>query len=61
MPQAEVRVLGQLRTEQTSKVEHLRDLGSGLDRARPFNSYIVDCLAWADAQDVDQVTGDKDS
>lgn len=61
MPQAEVRVLDQLCSKQASKVKHLGDLCSGLDRARPFNSYIVHSLTWADAQSVDQVTGDEDT
>lgn len=61
MPQADVRVLDQLSTKQASKIKHLGDLCSCLDRARPFNSYIVDSLTWGDAQGVDQVAGDQDA
>lgn len=61
MPQAEVRVLNQLRAEQASEVKHLVYLCPRLDRTRPFNAHIVDGLAGADAQAVDQVAGYQDT
>lgn len=59
--QAEVWVLDQLRTKQASKIEHLADLGPGLDRARPFNAHVVNGLTRADTQGVDQVAGYQDT
>ena len=61
MPQAEVWVLNQLCAKQPSKVEHLVYLRPGLDRTGPFNTHIVNSLAGADAQSVDQVTGYQDT
>lgn len=61
VPQAQVRVLDQLRAEQASKAEHLVDLRPCLDGARTFDPYVVDGLARAEAESVDQVTGDQDA
>lgn len=61
VPQAQVRVLDQLRAEQASEAEHLVDLRPRLDGARPLDPYVVDGLAGAEAESVDQVTGDQDA
>lgn len=59
MPQAQVRVLDQLRGEQAGEVKHLADLGAGLDGARAPDAHVVHGLAGADAQRVNQVAGDQ--
>lgn len=59
VPQAQVRVLHQLRAEQASEAEHLVDLRPGLDGARPFDPHVVDSLAGAETERVYQVTGNQ--
>lgn len=61
VPQAQVGVLHQLRAQQTSEAEHLVDLRPGLDGARSFDPHVVDGLAGAEAESVDQVAGDQDA
>lgn len=61
MPQVKIWVLKQLRAKQASKVKHLIYLRLRLDGTRPFNAHVVDGLAGADAQAVDQVAGDQDA
>lgn len=61
MPQAEVWILDQLRAEEPSKVKDLVYLRARLNRSRPFDAHIVDGLAGADAQGVDQVTSNQDA
>lgn len=61
VPQVKIWVLNQLRAKHASEVEHLIYLRPRLDRARPFNAHVVDGLAGADAQAVDEVTGYQDT
>jgi hypothetical protein len=59
--QAEVRELGQLRAQKTSKVKHQADLVPGLDGTGTFDTYVVDSLTGAHTQSVDQVAGYQDT
>lgn len=61
VPLAQVGVLDQLCAEQASEAEHLVDLRPGLDGARSFDAHVVDGLTGAEAQSVDQVTGDQNA
>lgn len=61
MPQVKIWVLKQLCAKQASKVKHLIYLRPRLDGTRPFNAHVVDGLAGADAQAVDQVAGYQDA
>lgn len=61
VPQAQVGILDQLRAEQASEAEHLVDLRPGLDGARSLDPHVVDGLTGAEAESVDQVTGDQNA